>query len=1425
MSVHIGGEGSFSQYYNPQFNDVGRDQVINNYYGDSGASTFLKSLQHATNAGPDPLKLCLPGTRISIRGRIRDWAILPNTDRVLLLSGAAGKGKSAIVHQIARELEDGGLANAPFFAFNRSSRDRHFSQLFFTWARSLAPRCPQYLSYLRHLDILSLERAPLLEQQQILLFREQAQVQMDKPVVFIIDALDECPENEFNHLYHFLTQLLSSPALPTSYLFLLTCRPNQDIDEIFDQPSAAWKISLDGEEQTVEDIRAFVRHELEGHLRVRELIDDVVSAAQEVFECAAVLCRELTLSRPRSTWAHQTLVSAIRTQKITSLYGTYRQVLDISVKHDEKLLKAFRQLMCWIFLVRSPQRRQVFREFAAASLPDDEQSDVDVILSWLGSLLSGATSDGTPVMPLHTSLRDFLVNRSESDIYCVDLGPRAQQELALSCIKLMNAKLKFNICRLSTSCTLNAEILDLAERVGQYISPGLQYASLSAASHLRSTSELPPHESNGQSLLGAQERDPQSLAMDIALATELEYFLAKKFLFWLEAHSCMRTSTGGPAAMLQQFLAWSKSIRNRDSESVLIDCIRFEKRFREGYMLSAPQVYYSGLVFAPKASKLTTLCETFVDVPFRAVGSVEESWPPTETLVIRTSSSIRSVGISRDSTKIVSGSEDTMICVWDVETGEQVGAALKGHTRRINSVAFSPDGTKIASGSDDGTVRLWDVATGKQVGDPMEGDGYGVNSVAFSPDSTRIVSASSMTIHFWDVETGEQIGTPLGRHDSGITSVAFSPDNTVIASGSSKTIRVWDVETGEELGVPLEMLEEWVESLEHRIMSVAFSPDSPKIVSGSYDGTISVWGEQVDSDSEQAGAPFKGHEHAVISVAFSPDGTKILSGSYDMTIRVWDAETGRQIGRTLEGHELPLNSVAFTPDGSKIVSGSDDKTIRVWDVEMAPGQHASAPLKGRTKIVDSVAFSPDGTKIVSGSYDGSVRVWDVKTGKQVGVPLIGHEPWVRYVAYSLDGTNIVSWSFPQSTVRVWNAETRKQVGAAQVEHTKSVAFSPDGTKIVSGSYDGAVRVWDVERGEQVCTLLEDHEHGGVMSVAFSLDGTKLMSGFENDTIRVWDVETGEQVGVTLEGHGRWVDSPAVAFSPDGTKIAHASGPDNAKRVRVWGVETGEELGVAPEVHKQLVSSVAFSPDGTKIVSMSSDEAIIWDVETMEQVSSPLRGQDFGTMSVVFSPDSTKIVTLSYDRTIRVWTVETGQQVGVTLEAYGLMDSVDSITFSPDSTKIVSACNDRTIRVWDVGTGKQTTGSAPLEVHEHLAKSLVLSPEGTKIVSRAVRAYDTMKVDVKQVGRAMDGPGDPEISFAKPFLVRRDDWIFFAESKEEYHRVLWIPHIFQGLHFELYPCVMVLSALPKLRIDMLGDAWGTRWMDIIREAETSESQTF
>jgi DNA-binding beta-propeller fold protein YncE len=174
-------------------------------------------------------------------------------------------------------------------------------------------------------------------------------------------------------------------------------------------------------------------------------------------------------------------------------------------------------------------------------------------------------------------------------------------------------------------------------------------------------------------------------------------------------------------------------------------------------------------------------------------------------------------------------------------------------------------------------------------------------------------------------------------------------------------------------------------------------------------------------------------------------------------------------------------------------------------------------------------------------------MWDADSGHPFGQPLTGHSGQVTSVALSPDGQRIASGSF-DNTVRVWDAATGKPIGQPLTGHTgwvNSVAFSPDGKRIASGSADNTVRVWDAATGHPVGQPLTGHT-GTVFSVAFSPDGTRIASGSADQTVRLWDPATGHPIGDPLTGHTGSVRS--VAFSPDGTRIASAS---DDHTVRLW----------------------------------------------------------------------------------------------------------------------------------------------------------------------------------------------------------------------------------------------------------------------------------
>jgi WD40 repeat protein len=326
---------------------------------------------------------------------------------------------------------------------------------------------------------------------------------------------------------------------------------------------------------------------------------------------------------------------------------------------------------------------------------------------------------------------------------------------------------------------------------------------------------------------------------------------------------------------------------------------------------------------------------------------------------------------------------------------------------------------------------------------------------------------------------------------------------------------------------------------------------------------------------------------------------------------------------------------------------------------------------------------------------------------------VGHSSHVMSIAFSPDGKTLASGS-NDKTIKLWDVTTGAQLRTLEGHSNPvySVAFSPDGKILASASGDKTIKLWDVSTGAQLRTL-EGHS-SDVYSVSFSPDGKTLASGGHDETIKLWDVSTGTQLR-TLEGHHIPVHS--VAFSPDGKTLASGGGTlassslDNT--IKLWDVSTGAEVRTL-EGHSSYVNSVAFSPDGKTLASGSNDETIkLWDVSTGAQLRTLVEHSSH-VSSIAFSPDGKTLASGSNDETIKLWDVSTGMQVR-TLEGHA-DELTSSIAFSPDGKTLASASGDKSIMLWDVSTGARLRA---LEGHTVFVVYSALSHDGKILASMGI----------------------------------------------------------------------------------------------------------
>ena len=532
------------------------------------------------------------------------------------------------------------------------------------------------------------------------------------------------------------------------------------------------------------------------------------------------------------------------------------------------------------------------------------------------------------------------------------------------------------------------------------------------------------------------------------------------------------------------------------------------------------------------------------------------------------------------------------------------------------------------------------------------------------------------------------------------------------------------------------------------LSSVAISPDGRQVISGGHAPIIRLW----NARTREHVRTLDGHEANIRGLAFSPDGKTAMSASYDKTARLWDVATGKEVRRFV-GHEAGLEAVSFSRDGSLALTAGQDRNLILWEVESG---RALRRFKGHTSWVSSCVFSPDGKKVLSGSGDGTLRLWDAETAAELRV-FRGHAADVCDVCYSPDGRLLASASF-DGTVKVWNPRTGKEVrtlraastaalpGLEQRESPYSLAFLPDGKRLVAAMGDGSLHVWDVATARtdralfggssgvgyvdvsadgrravsgsgdtlvvwDLVTWKDVHSRQigefkghteAVKCVAVSPDGAMVLSGGEDNTVRLWELGTGRET-LCLWGHTREVTQ--VLFRPGG-KTAISVSPRGHRPVRVWDLEKGEQRKAASVKFGLGIAAAALSPDGSRAVVAAEEMSFeddrmaissvltVWDVDG-DKVAGSFKTDGCGTLAV--SPDGRKLAvggktTIPMSRAgagapcpITIWDLEAGTQAK-TLEGHA--SGVTSLALLGESGRLLSAGADGTIKLWDLRSGKR-----------------------------------------------------------------------------------------------------------------------------------------
>ncbi|KAJ6468847.1 hypothetical protein C8R45DRAFT_875738, partial [Mycena sanguinolenta] len=735
------------------------------------------------------------GTRLDILKSIHDWANDLDGPNVFWLHGYPGTGKSAIAMTVtAQLLESGRLASSFFF-----KREEFLSQtpkaLWCSVAYDLADKYPE----IRRKVILALEAKSVLphitsyedifEKLIIKSLENPLAVAPGRMPILVIDALDECGGLTESRSYQkqVLGALSRWKHMQSQVKLFVTSRNEKNIHSVLGSMGSQCKVLEVGVKTTSESYLDIKNYLCQGFDTIQSEYPSLphpwptsqdlkllTDAAAGLFIWASTVLKLVGDRQPKRELERiiQTLKEEQQNEEhdMNQLDHLYQSFL-ISRFSSTTDVKVFKQVVGAILVAQIP----LALEDIHALVPSLTREDLDFVCTRMNSVLDSELG----LRFVHQSFVDFLVKLPHDSPFNYKKMLH-EQEMASACFRTMAEQLRFNLTGMESSYFRIDDIPGLAQKVSNH----LYYACRFWSAHL------------------------QSVVEKESLLANIPKFMHTQLLFWLEILSA-RCVTGSASAALRALDRWLPVGVNCELKEDVQDAIRFVRAFGHPIAVSIPHIYVSALGFAPANSQTTKRYSESGLMTLGLKSGYSLGWPGTDAVLNGHQSMVTSVAFSPDGTRIVSGSYDHTVRVWDTETQTQIGAPLEGPTSEVTSVAF------IISGSYDNTVRLWDAKTQTQIGAPLEGHTSMVTSVAFSPDGTRIISGSyDHTVRVWDTETQTQIGAPLEGHTRLVTSVAFSPDGTRIVSGSvDNTLQV----------------------------SVAFSPDGTCIVSGHADKTVRMW--------------------------------------------------------------------------------------------------------------------------------------------------------------------------------------------------------------------------------------------------------------------------------------------------------------------------------------------------------------------------------------------------------------------------------------------------------------------------------------------------------------------------------------------------------------------------------------------------------